>query len=72
MSYPMTVNFKLPKKPNIKLVDPTGEAQRELREAGWRVSAIQQPKTRKNEPEIQLRRGTTSTAQNETPYPSPL
>ena len=51
----MTVNFKLPKKPTIKLVDPTGEAQRELREAGWRVSLIQQPMIRKNVPEMQPR-----------------
>ena len=65
----MKVDFKLPKKPTIKLVDPSGEAQRELREMGWRVSAIQQPKTRKNASEMHPRRGTAGTAQDQTPYP---
>ena len=30
----MAIEFKLPTKPTIKLVDPTGEARRELKKAG--------------------------------------
>jgi hypothetical protein len=45
----MTVEFKLPPKPSIKLVDPSGQAQRALTAAGFKLPTKGQHETLANQ-----------------------